>query len=141
LAGKETPNTETGETYRAAFERAYASVPGVLNRVQFTGAVPEERLYQLYADADIFCLPSRYESFGLVLVEAMMFGKPVVGCAVGGMQEIVEVGGNGYLAEPDDAASLEQCLRRIVENDAERHRFGERSRALFVEKFSSDIMV
>ncbi len=141
LAGKDTPNTETGKTYREAFVKDHAAEPELLERVQFTGAVSEAELYQLYADCDVFCLPSRYESFGLVLLEAMLFGKPVIGCAIGGMQEIVEVGGNGYLAEVDDAASLEQCLRRLIENDEVRQRFGERSRALFVEKFSSDIMV
>jgi glycosyltransferase involved in cell wall biosynthesis/GT2 family glycosyltransferase len=141
LAGKDTPNTETGGTYREAFVREHAKHPALLERVRFTGAVSDAELYQLYADADIFCLPSRYESFGLVLLEAMMFGKPVVGCNTGGMREIVEVGGNGLLAEPDDAVSLEQCLRRLIDNDDERRRFGERSRALFVEKFSSGIMV
>ncbi len=140
LAGKDTPNTETGKTYREAFVQEHAHESDLLQRVRFTGAVSEAELYQLYADCDVFCLPSRYESFGLVLLEAMMFGKPVIGCAIGGMQEIVEVGGNGYLAEVDDAGSLEMCLRRLIENDGERRRLGERSRALFVEKFSSDIM-
>jgi len=141
LAGKDTPNTETGKTYREAFIQEYAGESEILRRVQFAGAVTETELYQHYADADIFCLPSRYESFGLVLLEAMMFGKPVIGCAIGGMQEIVEVGSTGYLAEPDDVASLEKCIRRLIEQDAERQQFGERSRALFVDKFSSDIMV
>jgi glycogen(starch) synthase len=141
LAGKDTPNTETGKTYREAFVQAHARQPGLLDRVQFAGPVSESDLYQLYADTDIFCLPSRYESFGLVLLEAMMFGKPVIGSAIGGMREIVEVGGNGYLAEPDDAASLEKCLRHLIENAAERRRFGERSRQLFIEKFSRDTMV
>jgi glycogen synthase len=141
LAGKDTPNTETGKTYREAFIQEHSSESDILRRVQFAGAVTEAELYQHYADSDIFCLPSRYESFGLVLLEAMMFGKPVIGCAIGGMQEIVEVGSTGYLADPDDAASLEKCIRRLIEQDAERHQFGERSRALFVEKFSSDIMV
>jgi glycosyltransferase involved in cell wall biosynthesis len=141
LAGKDTPNTETGTTYREAFTRAHARESEILRRVRFTGAVTEAELYQLYADADVFCLPSRYESFGLVLLEAMMFGKPVVACAAGGMNEIVEVGGNGLLAEPGDAASLERCLRQVIEDDALRHRFGRRSRALFVERYSSDRMV
>ena len=140
LAGKDTPNTETGKTYREAFVQEHAGEPDLLGRVRFTGAVSEAELYQLYADCDVFCLPSRYESFGLVLLEAMMFGKPVIGCAIGGMQEIVEVGANGYLAEANDAGSLETCLRRLIENDVERRRLGERSRTLFVEKFSSDIM-
>jgi glycosyltransferase involved in cell wall biosynthesis len=54
--------------------------------------------------------PSRYESFGLVFLEARMFGKPVIGCRAGGMIEVIEEGVTGLLAEPGDAASLEASL-------------------------------
>ncbi len=141
LAGKDTPNTETGTTYRAQFEKEHGGGPAVADRVTFAGAVTEERLYQLYADADVVCMPSRYESFGLVLVEGMMFGKPVVGCAVGGMVEIVEVGGNGLLATPGDADSLTDCLGKLLADADLRRRYGERSRRLFEEKFALPIVI
>jgi hypothetical protein len=109
--------------------------------VTFAGAVTEERLYELYADADVVSMPSRYESFGLVLVEGMMFGKPVVGCAVGGMCEIVEPGANGYLAVPGDAASLADCLERLIESEELRAAFGQRSRVLYEQKYALPIVV
>jgi hypothetical protein len=108
--------------------------------VRFTGTVSEDELYKLYGDCDVFCLPSRYESFGLVLLEAMMFAKPVVGVKIGGMQEIVEVNGNGFLAEPESAAALEECLRPLIEDAELRARFGRRSRQLYETKFSAEIM-
>src|SRR5262249_13874738 len=117
----------------------YAHEEAVRDRVKFLGLVDESDLYQLYADCDVFVLPSRYESFGLVLLEAMQFGKPVVGVAVGGMQEIVEHGGNGFLAEPE-AASLEECMRDLTGDSRLRARFGKRSRGLFEERFSAAIM-
>src|SRR5207253_547919 len=103
--------------YRKAFEERHGGDAAVAGRVRFAGAVSEEALYQAYADAEVVCMPSRYESFGLVLVEAMVFGKPVVGCAVGGMCEIVEPGRNGFLAVPGDAASLIDCLERLIESE------------------------
>ncbi|MCI0460222.1 MAG: glycosyltransferase, partial [Gemmataceae bacterium] len=141
LAGKDTPNTETGETYRATFERRFGHDPAVSGRVHFTGAVSEDELYRHYADADIVVLPSRYESFGLVLVEGMMFGKPVVGCSAGGMTEIVEEGGNGFLAQPGDAGSLADCLAKLLGDAELRSSFGERSRALYEEKFALPVVV
>ncbi|HYT90082.1 MAG TPA: glycosyltransferase [Gemmataceae bacterium] len=141
LAGKETTNTETGTTYRKAFEERHGGDPTLAGRVTFAGAVSEEQLYQLYADADVVCMPSRYESFGLVLVEAMMFGKPVVGCAIGGMCEIVEPGANGFLAIPGDSTSLVDCLERLIESEALRCEFGKRSRALYEQKYALPIVV
>src|SRR5207248_10995934 len=134
LAGKDTPNTQTRKTYREAFLQAHSHEPALLARVQFTGAVSESELYQLYADSDIFCLPSRYESFGLVLLEAMMFGKPVVGVNVGGMPEIVVAGGNGFLAEPANVDSLAHNLRRLISSKSLRAEFGACSRRLFEDK-------
>jgi hypothetical protein len=103
--------------------------------------VSEDELYQHYADADVVCLPSRFESFGLVLVEAMMFGKPVVASAIGGMQEIVREGENGFLARPEDVASLAEALRRLLADAELRRTFGARSRELFEQHFSAEIMV
>ena len=56
-------------------------------------------LYEEYANADIFCAPSRYESFGLILIEAMMFSLPCIGGRIGGMSEILRDGVDGYLVE------------------------------------------
>jgi glycogen synthase len=136
LAGKETTNTEIGTTYPAAFAARHGANPALAGRVTFAGLVSDEQLYRLYAAADVVCLPSRYESFGLVLVEGMMFGKPVVGCAVGGMCEIVEPGDNGFLAVPGDAASLAECLGRLIESEALRREFGRRSRARYEQRYA-----
>jgi glycosyltransferase involved in cell wall biosynthesis/GT2 family glycosyltransferase len=141
LAGKDTPNTESGTTYRAQFRERYGQDAAVSGRVAFAGAVSEDELYQHYADADVVCMPSRYESFGLVLVEGMAFGKPVVGCAVGGMCEIVEAGGNGLLARPGDAASLEECLARLLADADLRRAYGRRSRELYEQRFALPLVV
>jgi glycogen(starch) synthase len=76
------------------------------DHVLFLGPVDDRRLWELYAGADIVCVPSRYESFGLVLTEAMMFGKPIVASAVGGMPGVVEEGGNALLVPAGDGDRL-----------------------------------
>ena len=85
LVGRDTDNTEIGSSYREAFERRYGGDPAVRGRVVFAGEVSDEELVQAYADADLFCAPSRSESFGLTVVEAMSFGLPAVACRAGGM--------------------------------------------------------
>src|SRR5262249_42387501 len=102
LAGKDTENTELGEAYTTAFRREYGGDRDVASRVRFTGWLSEEELGQAYADADVFCLPARYESLGLVVIEAMAFGLPIVTSGVGGLAEIVEDGGNGILVPVED---------------------------------------
>lgn len=140
LAGQDTANTDMPTTYRESFEAAMAGRPQLSRRVTFTGFLADDELYRRYAACDVFCAPSRYESFGLVLLEAMMFGKPVVGCAAGGMPEVVEEGGNGLLAVPGDAESLAECLRKLIADPALRRRFGQRSRDLYEQNFRLDVV-
>jgi glycosyltransferase involved in cell wall biosynthesis len=140
LAGKDIP-TDDGDTHRQRFEAAFANDADVRSRVIFAGMVPEDVLYQNYADADVVCLPSRYESFGLVFVEAMVFGKPVVGARAGGMVEVVADGEQGYLVTPGDADALADALRQLVADAGLRERFGRRSRELYEERFSVPVTV
>ncbi len=139
LVGK--PNPAGNDTATAAHDRMMAERPDLRDRIVFVGEQSDAEVMQAYADADIVVLPSRYESFGLVLTEGMMFGKPVVASRVGGMVEIVEDGGNGYLAEPEDPRSFANAFRKLLGSPDRREQFGRRSRELYEEKFSTDVMV
>ena len=108
-------------------------------RVVFRGAVPDEELYQAYANADVMVLPSRFESFGLVLIEALCFGTPVVASQVGGMEEIVYDGVNGCSIQPDSVESLLNGLRSVVGNDQLRSQLRIGARRLFEEKWNLSI--
>ncbi|MGK2966657.1 MAG: glycosyltransferase [Tepidiformaceae bacterium] len=81
---------------RAELE-AQAAAEGVTANVRFTGAVPHDTLPAYYSAADVCVVPSYYESFGLVAVEAMACGTPVVASRVGGLASTVDDGVNGYL--------------------------------------------
>ena len=76
---------------RAELERRFAGLP-----VTFMGYLRGRRLSHAFASADIFVFPSRLETFGLVVIEAMAAGLPVVAARVGGVGDIVEDGINGY---------------------------------------------
>ena len=141
LVGRDTANTELGTTYRRAFERGHGSDSAVRNRVLFAGEISDDELAQSYADADLFCAPSRFESFGLTLVEAMSFGLPVVGCWAGGMTDIVVDGATGFLVEPGDPESLGEALRKLVGDTALRARMGEEARRRFEELYDLPIAV
>ncbi len=135
LVGDDTLRDDTGETYRERFEREHAGSP-LLARVHFEGKVPDERLFACVAGCDVFVAPSRYESFGLIFLEAMMFAKPVVGCRAGGMPEIVAHGETGLLAEPGDETTLLECLDRLVSDAQLRARMGERGREVYHARFT-----
>ncbi|SEO83645.1 phosphatidylinositol alpha-1,6-mannosyltransferase [Halorientalis persicus] len=87
---------------------------GVREDVQFLGFVPDEELPELYASADLFVLPSEYEGFGIVFLEAMACGTPVVGTEVGGVPTAVDAGETGYLVERDDVAALADRMADLL---------------------------
>lgn len=126
-------------TYRAVFD-ADREANSVRDRVHFHGEVSEPRLRGFYQACDIFVAPSRFESFGLILLEAMMFGKPVIGCRAGGMTEIVEHGVSGLLAEPGDVGSLTSCLLQLLADPQLRARVGDAGRRRYLARFTAEAM-
>ncbi|MGA2186759.1 MAG: glycosyltransferase [Bryobacteraceae bacterium] len=112
-----------------------------LERVEFLGQVPDRRLESLYASCDLFVAPSRYESFGLIYLEAMRYGKPVVGCRVGGVVEVVDDGVSGFLVEPDDPPALQTALESLLADPERRRRMGQAAKTAFLERFTRRQMV
>lgn len=128
-----------GRTWRALFEERLAGHPG-RDRVAFHGIVSDQRLRGFYRAADVIVAPSRFESFGLVYVEAMMFGRAVIGCRTGGAPEVVTEGRTGLLAEPGDETSLRDCIARLIEDSDLRQRLGAAGRLDYLARFSAGRM-
>lgn len=122
----------------AGFVRSHPELAG--SRVQAPGRVTGAELDTLYSHCDILVAPSRYESFGLIYVEAMRHAKPVIGCAAGGIPEVVTDGITGLLAQPGDTASLVSCLERLLGDPTMRLRMGQAGREDFLRRFSADTM-
>ncbi len=87
---------------------------GIDKRVTFTGFVDEATLVSAYRSSDVFVLPSLYEPFGMVALEAMASGTPVVVSDVGGLSEIVEDGHTGLKVRPGDPTQLAEALARAL---------------------------
>jgi glycogen synthase len=105
--------------------------------LKFLGYVSDKDLQESYSDADIFVAPSRFESFGLVLIEAMRHGIPVIACDVGGMREIITDGVEGYLVKVDDVAQLAGRLKLLIENREIRLRAGNSARQTYESRFTA----
>lgn len=135
---------------RAELE-AQAAAEGISAQIRFTGAVPHAELPRYYSAADVCVVPSYYESFGLVAVEAMACGTPVIASRVGGLASTVTDGVNGYLipwrcpepfaeklavllGNPELRANFSRAARRSVE------RYRWRSVALSVSRLYDELV-
>jgi glycosyltransferase involved in cell wall biosynthesis len=98
---------------------------GLEEDVLIRGEVPHEELHKYYERATIFCLPSRSEPFGIVLLEAGAFRCAVVATSVGGIPEIITDCANGLLVPPDDPEALATQLLYLLNDEAERRRLGD----------------
>lgn len=100
---------------------AEAAELGLGDRVRFLGWTDDATLPALYGAADVCLVPSLYEPFGLVALEAMHGGCAVVAAATGGLREVVP-DGTGVRVPPDDVRALAAALRRVLDDDALRRR-------------------
>jgi glycosyltransferase involved in cell wall biosynthesis len=99
---------------------------GIEENVDFLGYVPDELLNPLFSSSDIFVLPSSFgESFGIVILEAMASGTPVIGTKVGGIEEILGYGKYGILVNPSEPSELAEAMVSLM-NDQELRRGLER---------------
>jgi glycosyltransferase involved in cell wall biosynthesis len=113
---------------------------GVADRVTMVGKVPRPEVVREFAEADFLVLPSRFEPFGIVLLEAMAAGLPVVASRVGGIPEIVSEGETGLLVEPDNPDALAEALRLLCQNESLRFSMGRSARER-VKRYAWDSVV
>ena len=137
IVGDDTIRDARGGTYREAF-LARADIADVSARIVFHGRVSETDLASHYRACDVVVAPSRYESFGLVFAEAMMFAKPVIAGSGGGGGEVVETGVSGLLVLPGDPAALEQAMLDLGLNEARRLEMGAAGRERYEARFTAD---
>jgi phosphatidylinositol alpha 1,6-mannosyltransferase len=104
--------------------RCTAAMPWAIH----LGVLPPAVLSVLYASADLCVLPSRTETCGLVALEAMASGLPVIAADAGGFRESVTSWSNGVLIPPDDARGFASAVARLVLDPALRHRMSEQAR-------------
>lgn len=125
----------------ASFEtecREMVATQGLSERVTFLGVKQDLEKFRHFAACDIFCFPSYFEaeSFGLVLVEAMQFAKPVVSTHWRGIPSVVADGVNGFLVPVQDPQAVAAKLHVLASDAALRRRMGEEGRRIFMRDFT-----
>ena len=135
IVGDDTIVRSDGKTYKDEFLKGIVA-DRIKDRIVFHGRVEEDELRDFYRNCDLFVAPSRYESFGLVYLEAMMFGKAVIGCDAGGIPEVVTHGVTGLLAKPGDPDSLRDALQTLLQDNRLRLEMGKAARADYKSRFT-----
>jgi glycosyltransferase involved in cell wall biosynthesis len=96
--------------------------------VVLLGDVTRAQLAEEYVNADVFCLPSVQEGFGIVFLEAMAAGLPVVACRAAAIPEVVHDGATGVLVPPRDPAALARAIGDLLRDPARRKALGDEGR-------------
>ncbi len=137
IAGRDDDSTQ-GSYWRSLWQAEHGDVPR--GKVHFLGEVSEEDLHRLYSECDLFVAPSMYESCGLIYLEAMAHGKPIIGCRAGGIPEVVLDGETGLLVPPDDPESLCKAIVKLLSDEELRRRFAHAGRERYQSFFTAEVM-
>jgi glycosyltransferase involved in cell wall biosynthesis len=112
VAGKETLHPEYARGLRSSLERP--------DRVRFLGYVDAAGLKKLYLESDLFLFPSKWEGFGMAVLEALCYGVPVVAFAASSLPYLIENGVNGELIAPYDTGAFVAAAARLISDPAAR---------------------
>ena len=118
--------------------QARTQAEGAEVSVEFHGFIDRAHLPTFFQGADVFCAPSQYEAFGIVYIEAMACGCPVVASPTGGTPEAVTDGQTGLLVPPDDVAAVARALERLLGDAPLRRRLGDAGRKRVLDYFAMD---
>jgi glycosyltransferase involved in cell wall biosynthesis len=116
-----------------------AEETGVERHVHFLSGLSYAELAACYAHCEMFALPSKGEGFGLVYLEAMACGKPVIGGAHGGAPEVIDDGKTGYLVPHGDAAQLATAIETLLADPALEQEMGRRGKQRVANDFRFNV--
>lgn len=140
LAMRRTPSavrlTIVGDGDDRARLEAIAVDAGLASRVTFTGRLDDAHLIELYRRCSMFVLPSDREGFGLVFLEAMAAGKPVIGARSAAVPELVRDGESGLLVPYGDPVALAAAINGLLDDPLAAARLGERGHRRALEDFA-----
>jgi len=106
--------------------------------VEFAGFIPEKDLPDMYSSADVFVAPSLIEPFGMVILESMSCGTPVVTCNIGGIPEVI--GDCGLLVKSKDSTSLANSINLLLSDSDLRKKFSKKGRERAEKMFTWDLV-
>lgn len=112
------------------------STLGLEENFEIIPRIDYELVPKWYTAADVFVVPSRYETFGLVIVEAMACGTPVVATNIGGPPDIITNGQEGYTVNPEDTTTHALRIKDVIKNSDNHKKMSVRAKSTAIEKFS-----
>jgi glycosyltransferase involved in cell wall biosynthesis len=139
LIGADRPHAPGNRTHAQYLKEDFPT--SVQEAVMLTGPLPDEEVDRWLQSADLFVAPSRYESFGLVFLEAMRWGTPVIGTTAGGIPEIVEDKKSGWLVAPQSPNELADAMALLLLQPTLRESLARAGRLRAETVFSVDAMV
>lgn len=104
------------------------------------GKVPPEQVSQYFESASVFCMPTRVEPFGIVFLEAMQAGLPIIGTNVGAIPDFLTDGVNGFLIHPGDIASMAEAMIKLLDDPDLRKKIGRQNIDLVLTQYSWDVV-
>ncbi|WP_165066849.1 glycosyltransferase family 4 protein [Paludisphaera rhizosphaerae] len=138
LIGADRPHCPGGRTHAQYIAQELPAEARA--RIELTGELSDDEVDRRLQRADLFVAPSLYESFGLIFLEAMRWGTPVLGTATGGIPEIVEDGRSGLLVPPEDPERLAAAIVNLLTDESLRCRLGEAGRRRVETRFTVEQM-
>ncbi len=136
--GSDRPHCPGGRTHAQFIREEFPAA--VQEKISLLGKLPDEEVDRILQQADLLVSPSLYESFGLVLPEAMRWGLPVIGSTAGAIPEIVEDGKTGLLVPPASPGELAQAIIALLVDPERRCALGEQGRRHVERHFSIERM-
>lgn len=138
VAGENVHGASADDAYKARILAAWEQEPILRERLAYLGFRPDAE--RVIAAADVVVCASQFESYGMVHVETMASGKPIVSTRRGGPSETVVEGETGFLVDAGDAPALEERVLQLLRDPALRQRMGEAGRARVEAHFSAQAM-
>ncbi len=110
--------------------KTFCDEHGLSDRVQWIGRVSYDQIGSYFQSADVFVFPTMEDTWGVVTLEAMLLGKPILCSKGAGTSELVVHGENGYVFQPDSANELADLMQKFLDNPASIQMMGERSKQI-----------
>jgi len=111
---------------------------GLQKRIVFLGYIARDKLVQVYQNAAVHVVPSHYEGLPTVLLEAMSCGLPVVATDIGGNNEVISSGVNGFLIPPKSPEEMARVILRLLDDAPLREKVGRAARKTIEERYTWD---
>jgi glycosyltransferase involved in cell wall biosynthesis len=120
------------------FSRRYRTLPDGVRRRVLNLSLSEQEKHDLLAASSVLALPSRDDSFGIVLLEAWLHGKPVIGARAGGIPDVIDEGQTGLLVSYGDVSALSKAISWLLDHPEEAEQMGSQGREMTLQRWTWD---